>query len=226
MPRLTLDTIAENLSYFSFNIFVDGMPQNDSSPESLHLLKDYLANLAVEGAICSWQAPQNPLDVSATLGDATAMPLEVMLFRSRGVIDLFTAACLDLERVNVADLNGHAPTFFAASRIAQLSDSSLSTIMSHGGLNILTIYDTLISRNGRRDVYKDPRRQNEASDIMRKPNMGAKSAPVKSLREVLSAEELRVFEQELAALKSDRAAGTIPKMSYAEAIEAVVPSID
>lgn len=219
MQYLKLHDFADRLSHLKFTVYLTHFKLEEGSAEDVQLLKNYFANLAVEGVLCARRHPPDVAQALKGLNPDEAMALEVKLVRSPGILKAFSMACSELEHRAGPALNGHAPTVFAASRIAQISGNPMSTILSRGGLNTLQITDILSKENERGGELDDPPSQNEARYIMDAKRAGASGAPKKSLREALSEAEMVVFEAELAALDADVARGAVEKMSVNEALK-------
>lgn len=231
MHSLSLRAVAQNLDYLSFDIYLSPtfahnrdirtLARADSGSQDLILLKEFLANLAVEGVLCSRAAPPNPNDAwsaieSTSVAGTEPIPVPVTLIRSKPILNEFEAACRTLEEEVGPRLNGHAPTVFAASRIAHSTGNELSTLFSYGGLNILAINDILISEKGRGDAQTDPPRQTEADMKQKKPPVPG--VYTGALRKALSDAELLVLKAELKALEEDRKKGEVPNLTEDEAI--------
>ena len=223
MRNIRLEDVAQNVNHLSFDIYLSHVDGNLDDSFAGNLLRDYLANLAVEGVLCSKGSPPDPAEALQIVRGASALPVHVTAVRSRGIIREFDFACRSLEVAAGPKLNGHAPTFYAACRIAQYYGNELSTVMTHGGLNILVLNDMLQEEKARGGAERSPPRQKEAG-LMAKEIKGAKKPPKGNLRDALSNAEMALFEAEIEAVEREEAQGLVRKMTYDEALEAIYMS--
>ncbi|AEI93105.1 hypothetical protein [Roseobacter litoralis] len=212
-----MSPLQESVDFISFEVYLSFQPKLDCNDIAVQVLGDYLANLAYEGVLCRGLEPFEGFDLAKAAVGKDAYPLQVRLVRSASFIKKFTQACAQLEKINGPALNGHAPTAFAASRIAQKSEKSLSRIFINGGLNFLELNDIIYAKQGRGGDLNDHPRQYEADMVdSKKPIIGGSTGVLKA---ALSEAELGILKSELADLKRDFSSGTVPVVTNDEALK-------
>lgn len=226
MSVVSVQTLDHQLGEVEFDIYIERyLGLNDLIAEEENF-KEYLASLAVDG----YMYPENFLllrkELHNSLSASSAMPVRVKVARSHRVLLQFAQACQAIETDDGPSVNGHAPTLFAASRIAHVFGRNLSSVLSGGGLKLEALRDIVLSQNGRGADRNDASRRYEARLNMAKMGKQVTSSSRDQLRNALTKAEFDRFEADLAALRADIAEGKMAEASLDDALFVISPSAD